>query len=403
MSESVIVCGGMGFCGWPISLYLSEAGYDVTIIDNLLREKIDLELSCKSLTPIRSVDERIKAWKDISGNKLNFELLDLKEHYHRLLSLIKELKPTAIVHLAEIRSAPYSMRSSFHKRLTVDNNINVTNNILSAIVESGIDVHLVHIGTTGYYGYTSFPLSIPEGYIPVKIDTDDGEKEIEIMYPPNPGSIYHLTKVMDANAFSYYNKNDNIRISDHHQGIIWGCETEQTRKDERLINRWDYDGDWGTVLNRFLIQSQVGHPLTLYGKGLQTRAFINIQNSAECIYLSIKNPPSNDRVRVLNQTTECHNISNLAKIVSDLTGAEIRYYKNPRNEDEENNLKFKNEGLMGLGLDPITLKENLLTEIMEVADKYKYRVDSSKIICTSMWNNDKKVDRTGSIEPIENK
>jgi UDP-sulfoquinovose synthase len=393
---NILVLGGDGFVGWPTALRLSQAGYDIIIVDNHARRIADVELGCDSLTPIKHIDERIKAWKEITGKQILYENFDVSDNYHRLLTSIKKYEPIAIVHLAEQRAAPYSMKSSWHQRYTINNNINATNNILCAIVESGIDVHLIHLGTTGYYGYSDVGMKIPEGYLPVKVDVDGKEKEIEIMYPPNPGSIYHMTKCQDAISFLYFNKNYEIRITDLHQGIVWGTETDDTKIDERLINRFDYDGDYGTVLNRFLMQSQVNHPLTVYGIGGQTRAFIHIQNSVECIELAVKNPPETwDKVRIFNQTTECLNIKNLAEKISEITGAEIRFYNNPRNEDSKNDLKFNNEGLLNLGLSPITLDDGLLDEVMKIAHKYRANVIMPKIICTSVWSQDKKVDYKG--------
>jgi UDP-sulfoquinovose synthase len=397
--NNILVLGGDGFVGWPTSLHLSNYGYNIILVDNLARRKADVELGCESLTPIRPIEERIQIWEEVSGEQIIYEYIDVSDHYHRILSLIKKYEPIAVVHLAEQRAAPYSMKSSYHKRYTVNNNLNATNNVLCAIVESGIDTHLVHLGTTGYYGYSDVGMTIPEGYLPVKVDVDGEEKEIEIMYPPNPGSIYHMTKCQDAISFLYFNKNDNVKITDLHQGIVWGTQTEETRLDERLINRFDYDGDYGTVLNRFLMQSQIGHPLTVYGSGGQTRAFIHIQNSVECIQLAIEEPPDSSRVRIFNQTTECLNVNDLAQKISKMTGAEVRYYNNPRNEDLKNDLKFINEGLLGLGLKPITLDDGLMEEVMEVADKYKDRCNIEKIICTSTWNDDKDIDWKGQKNP----
>jgi UDP-sulfoquinovose synthase len=393
----VLVLGGDGFVGWPTALKLSKAGFDVVIVDNMARRIADVELECESLTPIQPMSKRIKAWEEITGKKIKYENFDVSDNYHRLLTLLYIFKPVAIVHLAEQRAAPYSMKSSYHKRYTVNNNLNATNNILCAIVESEVDSHLVHLGTTGYYGYSDVGMTIPEGYLPVKVDVDGQEKKIEIMYPPNPGSIYHTTKCQDAIFFLYFNKNDKVRITDLHQGVVWGTQTEETKLDERLINRFDYDGDYGTVLNRFLMQSQVDHPLTVYGTGGQTRAFIHIQNSVECIELAVLNSPDKgDRVRIFNQTTECLNVKELAEKVALMTKAQLRFYKNPRNEDAENNLKFINDGLINLGLNPITLDDGLMYEVMEIAKKYKERCILDKIICTSVWSKDKKVDHEGS-------
>lgn len=394
----VLVLGGDGFVGWPTALRLSQAGFNVVIVDNLARRMTDVELGCNSLTPIQHIWERIWAWKELTGRDIMYEHFDISDNYHRLLTMINEYDPYAIVHLAEQRAAPYSMKSSYHKRYTVNNNVNATNNVLCAIVESGKDIHLVHLGTTGYYGYSDVGMTIPEGYLPVKVDVDGETKEIEIMYPPNPGSIYHMTKCQDAISFLYFNKNDKIRITDLHQGIVWGTQTEETKRDVRLINRFDYDGDYGTVLNRFLMQSQVNHPLTVYGTGGQTRAFIHIQNSVECIELAVLNPPDyGDRVRIFNQTTECLNVKDLAEKISKMTGAPIRYYKNPRNEDPKNDLKFVNDGLLNLGLNPITLDDGLMEEVMQIAGRYKERCDKKKIICTSLWNKDKEVDYKGEL------
>lgn len=402
MKKNIIVFGGDGFCGWPTSLYLSAVGYDVTIVDNLSRRKIDIELETDSLTPIRHLSERIQAWDSLYGKRIRFEYMDISDHYHRVLSLLKELNPLAVVHFAEQRAAPYSMKSSFHKRYTVNNNLNATNNILCAIVESGLDIHMVHLGTTGYYGYSSVGMEIPEGYLPIKVNVDGKEMEMEIMYPPNPGSIYHLTKCQDAMSFFFFNKNDSVRITDLHQGIVWGTQTNETIEDEKLINRFDYDGDYGTVLNRFLMQSQVGHPLTVHGTGGQTRAFIHIKDTVECIRLAIESPPERgERVRILNQTTECMNVKELAEKVSKMTGAEIRYYKNPRKEDPKNDLRFNKDGFLKLGLKPTTLANGLLNEIIDTVENYRDRCDLSKIICTSVWNKNIEEDFEGSMEPVE--
>lgn len=396
MNNQVVVFGGDGFCGWPTSLYLSSKGYNVTIVDNLVRRMIDVELGCDSLTPIKPIKQRIETWKRVTGNKIRFFNIDLAYDYKETLELLKEIEPTAVVHFAEQRAAPYSMKSPKRKSYTVNNNINTTHNILNAIVESEQDIHLVHLGTTGYYGYSSIGMEIPEGYLEVKVDTGEEEKNIKIPYPPKPGSVYHMTKVMDAQMFQYYNSNDKLRITDLHQGIVWGTETSETELHEDLINRFDYEGDFGTVLNRFVVQAAVGHPLTVHGTGGQTRAFIHIKDTVQCVELAIANPPKHsDRVRIFNQTTEQHNIHDLADLVCKLTGAKIRYYKNPRNEDAENGLKMSCDNLLNLGLKPIKLEDALLSEVCHIAYKYANRCDKSKIICTSTWSKNAVPDRAG--------
>ncbi|HUZ40803.1 MAG TPA: NAD-dependent epimerase/dehydratase family protein [Acidimicrobiales bacterium] len=384
----VLVLGGDGFCGWPTSLHLSDKGHDVIVVDNLSRREIDLELEVESLTPIRPMGERIRTWKELTGKEIGFVHLDLAEEYERFLELLRDERPDAVVHFGEQRAAPYSMRNSAAKRYTVDNNVRGTHNVLVAIVESGLDIALVHLGTMGVYGYGwSGSAPIPEGYLTVKVPTPDGEIEREILHPANPGSVYHMTKTLDQLLFTFYAKNDQVRITDLHQGIVWGTQTPQTILDERLINRFDYDGDYGTVLNRFLMQAAIGHPLTVHGTGGQTRAFIHIRDTVRCIQIALENPPaSGEQVSVFNQVTETHRIIELAELIAKETGVKIALLPNPRKEALENELNVSRERFVGLGLDPTTLTEGLLEEIRDIANKYSYRADTTKIIARSVWN-----------------
>jgi UDP-sulfoquinovose synthase len=383
----VLVLGGDGFCGWPTTLYLSDRGHDITIVDNLSRRKIDIELEVESLTPIRPIGERIRAWGEVSGRDIGFVNLDLATEYDRLVDVLEELRPDAIVHFAEQRAAPYSMRSEKAKRYTVDNNVRATHNLLTALVTTGIDAALVHLGTMGVYGYGwSGSAPIPEGYLTVKVPTPDGELEREILHPANPGSVYHLTKTLDQLMFSFYAKNDQLRITDLHQGIVWGTQTPQTVRDERLINRFDYDGDYGTVLNRFLMQAAIGHPLTVHGSGGQTRAFIHIRDTVRCIEIALANPPApGSRPLVLNQITETHRVLELAKLVADATGVDIAYLPNPRREADENELAVRNDQFLALGLEPTTLSEGLLEECTDIAARFRHRADPTKIVSRSVW------------------
>jgi UDP-sulfoquinovose synthase len=383
----VLVLGGDGFCGWPTSLYLSDRGHDITIVDNLSRRKIDVELEVESLTPIRPIHERLRVWEEVSGRTIDFVNLDLATEYDRLVDLLDDVQPDAIVHFAEQRAAPYSMRTEKTKRYTVDNNVRATHNLLTALVTTGSSASLVHLGTMGVYGYGwSGSAPIPEGYLTVKVPTPDGEVEREILHPANPGSVYHLTKTLDQLLFSFYAVNDRLRITDLHQGIVWGTQTDQTAKDERLVNRFDYDGDYGTVLNRFLMQAAIGHPLTVHGTGGQTRAFIHIRDSVRCIEIALNNPPeTGSKVLVRNQVTETHRLLDLAKMIGDMTGGEIAYLPNPRREAEENDLAVRNDQFLALGLQPTTLSEGLLEEITDIASRYKDRVDPTKIIARSVW------------------
>ena len=395
----VAVLGGDGFCGWPTSLHLSQLGHEVVIVDNLSRRKIDIELEVQSLTPISHIRTRLAAWKELTGRDIGYEQLTLGHDYRQFVELLNTFKPDAIVHFAEQRAAPYSMKSTREKRYTVSNNLNATHDVLCAIAEGGCKAHLVHLGTMGVYGYGTSGMKIPEGYLPVTVATDDGPKSLEVLYPANPGSIYHMTKTQDQLFFFYYNKNYHLRITDLHQGIVWGTQTRDTERDERLINRFDYDGDYGTVLNRFLMQAALGYPLTVHGTGGQTRAFIHIRDTVRCIELAIANPPQRgERVNIFNQMTETHRLIDLAKMISEMSGTPYQLVDNPRNEAPENDLDVTNDRFLGLGLHPTRLQQGLLSEIQNIARKYVSRCDPSKIPCTSRWGDPYERDRLPTLQ-----
>ncbi len=383
----IAVLGGDGFVGWPTCLHLSDLGHEVHIIDNLSRRWIDVELGVQSLTPMDSIQERCRIWYEVTGRKLHFHLLDIAKEYERLRGWLVEHRPDAIVHFAEQRAAPYSMKSDRHKVYTVNNNVNATHNLLAALVETGIDAHLVHLGTMGVYGYSSVGAAIPEGYLNVGVETMDGRvAQQEILYPTRPGSVYHMTKSLDQILFQFYAQNDGLRITDLHQGIVWGTHTEQTRRHVQLINRFDYDGDYGTVLNRFLIQAAIGYPLTVHGTGGQTRAFIHIKDSVRCIELALADAPAaGQRVKIFNQMTETHRVRDLAEMIATRAGAKVAYLPNPRKEAAENDLVVRNEQFLALGLKPTTLAEGLLDEIVDVARKYEHRIDRKRVPAVSAW------------------
>ena len=384
----IAVLGGDGFVGWPTSLHLSNLGHEVHIVDNLSRRWIDTELGVQSLTPMDSIQERCRIWQQQTGEKLHFHFLDLRE-YDRIKSWLEEYRPEAIIHFAEQRAAPYSMKTDRHKVYTVNNNVSATHNLLAAMVETGIDAHLVHLGTMGVYGYSSVGAPIPEGYLDVEIDTPNGKKGLEILYPTRPGSVYHMTKSLDQILFQFYAQNDGLRITDLHQGIVWGTNTDQTSRHPQLVNRFDYDGDYGTVLNRFLIQAAIGYPLTVHGTGGQTRAFIHIQDSVRCVELALGDAPkAGERVRIFNQMTETHRVRDLAEMVAKMTGAKVAYLPNPRKEADENELIVNNDQFLALGLNPITLAEGLLSEVVDVAKKFAHRIDRSRVPAVSAWTKD---------------
>ncbi|MEP1964743.1 NAD-dependent epimerase/dehydratase family protein [Tateyamaria sp.] len=390
--KNVMIIGGDGFCGWPTSLHLSAQGHNVTIVDNLSRRRIDEDLGAESLTPITSIEERILAWKEVSGNTITFSNVDVAKDIEGFANLIKATNPDTIIHFGEQRAAPYSMRGLEEKLYTVDNNINGTHNMLAIIADQGIDPHVVHLGTMGVYGYDGDGLEIPEGYLSVMVPGDDGEVfKRDILYPTNPGSVYHMTKSMDQLLFQFYAKNNALRITDLHQGIVWGTQTDETRMDERLINRFDYDGDYGTVLNRFLMQAAMGHPLTVHGTGGQTRAFIHINDTVRCLALAVENPPEKDgKVKILNQMTETHRVRDLAHLVARTAGADVAFVDNPRKEAAENDLRVSNKTFIDLGLEPTTLADGLLGETVEIASKYIHRARKDTVACVSTWTDAQK-------------
>jgi UDP-sulfoquinovose synthase len=379
----ILVLGGDGFCGWPTSLKLAASGHEVVIVDNLSRRKIDLELNSNSLTEITDTFTRKNVANELLPGKISFEYLDIVKEYDYVVRLIKKENPDAIVHFAEQRAAPYSMIGPNERRYTVDNNVSGTNNILSAIVESGLDIHLVHLGTMGVYGYSKEFGAIPEGYLNIRVN--ETKEDVDILYPTNPGSIYHMTKSLDQILFQFYNKNWGLKITDLHQGIVWGIETPETKLDPRLVNRFDYDGIYGTVLNRFISQAAAGHPLTIYGTGEQTRAFIHIQDTANCVKLAIETPPNTSKVRIFNQVAETQTLIDLAEIIKNAYGAEIAYFDNPRKEAAKNDLEVHNEGLVSLGFEPIRLNQSLIDDVEFLAEQCKDKLRTENVLNSPKW------------------
>jgi len=378
----IFVLGGDGFCGWPTSLKLAAEGHKVYVIDNLSRRSIDEELNSNSLTNIAPPVNREQTARKLVGD-INLIILDIVNEYDSFAELVLYEKPDCIVHFAEQRAAPYSMISERERRYTIDNNVSGTHNVLSAIVDSGHDIHFVHLGTMGVYGYSKQFGAVPEGYLNIKVN--ETQEDVDILYPTRPGSIYHLTKSIDQLLFQFYNQNWGIRITDLHQGIVWGVQTPETRLHEDLVNRFDYDGIYGTVLNRFIVQAAIGHPLTVYGTGQQTRAFIHIQDTANCVKCAIESPPENDKVRIFNQVAETQTLIDLATIIEQQYGAEIKFYDNPRKEAAKNELEVHNEGLQSIGFNPILLNKALINDVEHIAEQLKDSVKLENILNSPKW------------------
>lgn len=379
----IIVAGGDGFCGWPTALYLSKQGHEVTIIDSLVRRDIDDELGSNSVTPILPLEQRVAAWEEISGSRIDVRIGDLSD-YEFLSAVVTDVQPEAFVHFAEQRSAPYSMIDREHAIYTQRTNVEGTLNVLWAIRDYAPECHLVKLGTMGEYGQPN--IDIEEGFIEIE---HRGRKD-RLPFPKQPGSFYHLSKVHDSDNIMFACKIWNIAATDLNQGIVYGLHTNETRMDPRLVNRFDYDAVYGTALNRFLIQAAVGHPLTVYGDGSQTRAYLNIEDTVRCIELACANPAQPGEFRVFNQFTESFSVEELAvKVVAAAStlgiDAQINHVENPRVEKYNHYYNAVNTRLIDLGLEPHLLTEGVLAEILEVARAHAGRVRNELILPSVTW------------------
>jgi len=379
----VLVIGGDGYCGWATALHLSNRGYEVAILDNLIRRHWDAKLGVDTLTPIAPIQKRIDYWKGKSGKSIELFVGDIT-NYDFLIKTLHQFEPEAIVHFGEQRSAPYSMIDREHAVMTQVNNVVGTLNILYAMKEDFPDCHLVKLGTMGEYGTPN--IDIEEGYITIE---HNGRKDT-LPYPKQPGSFYHLSKVHDSHNIHFACKIWGIRATDLNQGIVYGVLTEETGMDEVLINRLDYDGVFGTALNRFCIQAAIGHPLTVYGKGGQTRGLLDIRDTVRCLELAIANPADRGEFRVFNQFTELFSVQDLAMKVKQAGNSmglnvEIDHIENPRVELESHYFNAKNTKLLDLGLQPHYLSDSLLDSLLNFATKYKDRVDKQQILPKVSW------------------
>ena len=380
----IIVAGGDGFCGWPTALYLSKLGHDVAIIDNMVRRRIDTELQSGSVTPIVTLTERVAAWKEVTGRDIAVFEGDLL-HYDFLTQVFAQFKPEAFVHFAEQRSAPYSMIDRGHAVWTQENNVTGNLNVLYAIKEYAPDCHLVKLGTMGEYGTPN--IDIEEGYLEVE---HNGRKDT-FLYPKTPGSFYHLSKVHDTNNIYFACRMWGIRATDLNQGVVYNVHTPETDLDPRLANRFDYDGIFGTALDRFVVQAAIGHPLTVYGRGGQTRGYINLVDTVRCIELACENPAEAGKLRVMNQFTQWFSVNELATTVQRVAqgmglDCTIEHLANPRIEREDDHyFQAVNTKLIDLGLEPHLLDDDTLAALIRTAAENKDRINTALICNSPNW------------------
>jgi UDP-sulfoquinovose synthase len=376
----ILVLGGDGYLGWPTALHLSQCGHDVAVADNFARRQYDFELGVESLVPIEPLQSRVAAWQSLTGRSLGTYVGDLTEAdftHH----IITDFRPDAVVHFAEQRAAPYSMIDRKHAVYTQVNNVVGTMNLLYAIADLGRDIHLVKLGTMGEYGTPN--IDIEEGWLDIEYK---GRRD-RVLYPKRPGSFYHLSKVHDSHNIEFACRIWGLRATDLNQGVVYGQQTPETTLDDRLATRFDYDAVFGTVLNRFVIQAVLGHPLTVYGDGGQTRGIIDIRDTVRCIQLACENPADRGEFRVFNQMTEAKSVKQIAETVAECFPGDVRIENlaNPRVEHEEHYYNVTHTRLLDLGLTPHLLSDTLITSLFEVAKRYAHRVRAESMRPTVNW------------------
>jgi UDP-sulfoquinovose synthase len=379
----ILVLSGDGYLGWPTALHLSALGHDVAVNDNFARRGYDEEMGVESLVPIHTLDERLAAWTEISGKTIKSYVGDLCDAAF-VHEMVGDFRPDTIVHFGEQRAAPYSMISQAHCVYTQTNNVVGNLNVMYAIADIDRDIHLVKLGTMGEYGTPN--IDIEEGWLEIE---HNGRKD-RMLYPKRPGSFYHLSKVHDSHNIEFGCRIWGMRATDLNQGVVYGADTEQTKLDPRLATRFDYDGVFGTVLNRMVIQAVLGHPLTVYGNGSQTRGLINIVDTVECIRLASENPADRGEFRVFNQFTEQFTVMELARIVQAAAAkkgikAEIVHTEPPRVEAEHHYYNAKHTKLVDLGLKPHNLSDVLIDSVLDKLTQYRDRIREETILPLVKW------------------
>jgi UDP-sulfoquinovose synthase len=389
---NILVLGGDGYLGWPTALHLSALGHRITVVDNLVRREYDAEMGVESLVPIFTLNERVAKWQDVSGDQVDVRIGDLTDAAFTY-SVVAECEPDAIVHFGEQRSAPYSMIDREHAVYTQVNNVVGTLNIMYAIAEVNPEIHLVKLGTMGEYGYPN--IDIEEGFIEI---THHGRTDV-LPYPKQPGSFYHLSKVHDSANIMFACRVWGLRSTDLNQGIVYGQSTRETDLDPVLATRFDYDGIFGTVLNRFCVQAVMGHPLTVYGAGGQTRGMLNIRDTLACVTLALENPPAQGEFRVFNQFTESFSVRDMAAMVRQASVKPVEIaegLENPRVEHEEHYFHASNTKLLDLGLEPHLLTKSVIKGMLTLVERHRERVDVDAIAPTVQWRSSASTRKTAS-------
>ncbi len=396
--RTVIVFGADGYLGWATALHLSQVGFTVIAADNLIRRSWDRECGTDTLIPIRSMPERVRAWREVSGNEMLWRRVDIRNP-KAVNALFMEFQPDAVVHFAEQRSAPFSMVDQDHSLLTQVGNLTGTINLLYAIRDIAPDCHLVKLGTMGEYGTPN--IDIEEGFIEI---THNGRTD-RLPYPKQAGSFYHLSKVHDSHNIHFASRVWGIRATDLNQGVVYGCTTDEIAMDRRLATRFDYDTIWGTALNRFCAQAAVNQPITVYGKGGQTRGFLDIRDTVECIRISIEHPAEPHEFRVFNQFTEQFSVQQLATLIAEARkehdlATSIDHVANPRIEQEEHYYNAKHQALIDLGLQPHLLRSTLLDSVIATVEHWKKRVDLDLLLRPSVdWKKGRNLNWKGASHP----
>lgn len=379
----VLVLGADGYLGWPTCMYLSKRGHDVLGVDNYFRRKAAKELECEPLVPTPDLEGRVDVWKSVSGKEVNVRIGDVSD-YGFLLNIFREFKPDAVVHYAEQPSAPYSMMDQGKASFTLRNNLISTLNMVYAVKEVNPDCHIVKLGTMGEYGTPD--IDIEEGWLDIE---HKGRKD-RFLFPRQSGSLYHTTKIQDTDMLWFYVRVWGLRVTDLMQGPVYGISTDEVDRDERLLPNFHYDEIFGTVLNRFVVQAVAGYPLTVFGKGGQTRGYLNLRDTMQCVYLALTSPAAQGELRIFNQLTETFSVNQLAEMIKsagDRRGhdVQVNHMENPRVENEDHYYNPACTGLLELGLKPHFLDNDIINGFFDVAEKYSGNINRDAIFRGVSW------------------